>query len=134
MVRPREKAVAVCNVQSGIDEIGRCRIDQVPCFVEGRSVSLSRSGVSPAGLYCRIIMVAESVRHPSVMCHFLADRMCGLNPPTAAQPAELRGSTNTGIAIEFGGARRRRFTRYRCRTGGPRRRVPPMDNSTKFLF
>src|SRR2546427_13274223 len=24
-----------------------------------------------------------------------------------------------------GGARRRRFTRYRCRTGGPRRRVPP---------
>ena len=24
--------------------------------------------------------------------------MCGLNPPTAAQPAELRGSTNTGIA------------------------------------
>src|SRR5437899_9444811 len=24
-----------------------------------------------------------------------------------------------------GGARRRRFTRYFCRTGGPRRRVPP---------
>src|SRR2546422_8835471 len=107
MVRPKENGVAVCNVLSGIDEIGRCRIDQIPCFVEGRSVSLSRSCVSPAGLYCRILRVAESVRHPSVMCHLLADRMGGLNPPTAAQPAQLRGSTNTGIARKSVGEGRR---------------------------
>src|SRR6266705_1298506 len=39
---------AVCNVQSGTDEIGRCRIDQRPCFVEERSGSLSPSDVSRA--------------------------------------------------------------------------------------
>src|SRR5437016_14380669 len=32
-----------------------------------------------------------------------------------------------------GGARRRRFTRYRCRTGGPRRRVPPWIIQQNFF-
>src|SRR5207249_5159746 len=53
--RPTERTLWERSVMSNqvLTEIGRCRIDQRPCFVEERSGSFSRSEERRVGKECR---------------------------------------------------------------------------------
>src|SRR5439155_2629011 len=67
----RMRARPVCNVHSGADESESLRIDQMLCLVEEGAVRVRPPASHPPDCNVESLMVADSLRHRSVMCTYL---------------------------------------------------------------